>query len=63
MAQHLKVLAALEENPSLVPNTFGGWGLQPTVTPAPRDQMPFSGLCRYQHICGTQKYTHKHIKS
>lgn len=50
-----RVRAALAENPSSDPDLVSG-GLQATITSAPGDLMPFSGLYGYPHT--THVYTH-----
>ena len=60
MAQWLKALAALVEDPSSVPNTHNGQ-LTTTCNSILGDTTPSSGLGGYLIMCDTHTDTHIHI--
>lgn len=57
MAQWLRTLSGLTEDPSLVPGIHVGW-LKPFVTPAPQD-LP-TGTNTHMHLA-IHTYIHAHI--
>lgn len=69
MPQPLRALDALEEQLRVFPRIRRGpelvsqqplGGSQTLVIPSLRDLMPFSGLLRFLHACGTQKFKQAH---
>lgn len=57
MAQQLRTLPALPEDPSLGPSSTYTGQLTPLVPPASVDPMPSFGLLQYPHIHGIQSQT------
>ena len=61
MAQQVRALAALAEDPDLAPSTH--MEAHNHLIPAPGDPAPSSGLCEHLHIAGhtnSCRHTHTH---
>ena len=56
MDQRLGALAALPEDPSLIPSIYLHIGTKPSETPGAADSVPSSGLYGYCSAHGTQTY-------
>lgn len=59
MAQQLRTLNTLPEDPGSILSTYVG--SQSSVTPVPAEPMPFSSLSGYGQAHSTQPYTGKHM--